>query len=93
MSDEKERMYLFSEERRTKADAIMEKVEAHLAELKVNGYIPTDARFKLGMQYAMCLTLGMLAITVTDSEVNDTVEEIINDLLSAAALTLASVSG
>lgn len=84
--------YLFSEERRLKASKILEKANTVLNKMRDEGPSLENEVFAKGVAYGVSIAIGAVAISIEETRVNETTEDVVNDLLLAFSRALMMVS-
>lgn len=84
--------YLFSEERRMSAGKILEKTNTVLDRMRDEGPGIGDRVFAKGVAYGVSLAIGAVAISIEETKVNETTEDVINELLLTFSQALAMVA-
>lgn len=85
-----ERQFIFPQKRRDKANEQLKKIEASIDRLKADS--KDKYEFNNGAKFGLMLALGILAITIAESELDETIDEIISDLqvnLTGAVISLS----
>lgn len=89
MSDT-ERQFIFPQERRDKANEQLKKIEESIKQLKVDS--KDKYEFNNGAKFGLMLGLGTLAITIAESEVDESLDEIITDIQAGLAGAVINLS-